>query len=281
MPNVLYAAMPVAYKSRAAVNRLGLLLVLSAGMLGAQQEPVVTGFPTFLHIVSDLDQSIDFYHGTLGMEMAGHGVEPKPLDSPPVANMYGVPGQQYRAAVVKVPGLPLNIELVQWGPARKPLHDPVAEPGAVTLILHRKDAANAGTTLHDPDGFPIQVVQSENPATDLIVSVSDVNRTTATFSKILGLKSDGDWFTAPGGAARIRLTKAKSSAGSAIPFPSPGRASLRFTAHNIAGLAGKLTAAGFTSVTTGGAPVTLPYNGPQAIILREPSGFAVQLIEAK
>ena len=81
-----------------------LLIVLGVGTLAAQQEPSVVGVATFLHIVSDLDQSLDFYHGTLGLEMAGHAVPPKMLDSAPVANMYGVPGKQYRAAVVKVPG---------------------------------------------------------------------------------------------------------------------------------------------------------------------------------
>ena len=95
-----------------------LWVVFGAGTLAAQQEPVVVGVPTFLHIVSDLDQSIDFYHGKLGMELTGHAVPPKMLDNPAVADMYGVPGQQYRAAVVKIAGSSLNIELVQWGPAR-------------------------------------------------------------------------------------------------------------------------------------------------------------------
>jgi hypothetical protein len=108
----------------------------------AQQEPTVLGVATFLHIVSDLDQSMEFYHGTLGLELRGTAVSPQAVDSPPVANMYGLPGRQYRAAVLKVPGSTLNIELVQWGPARKPGHEPAADPGAITLILIRPDAAS-------------------------------------------------------------------------------------------------------------------------------------------
>jgi catechol 2,3-dioxygenase-like lactoylglutathione lyase family enzyme len=263
------------------MNRLALLVALGAGTLAAQPEPGVVSFATFLHIVSDVDQAVDFYHGTLGLGFAGRGASPQPVDNPVVANMYGVPGQQYRAAVLKIPGTSLLVELVQWGPVRKPLHDPVADPGAITLILRRTDAPTAGTTLHDPDGFPIRVEQSENAGADLSLSVSDPGKTASTLSKVLGLKPDGDWFGVPGGAARIRLTKATSSSGLAIPFPSPGRGQLRFMVHNVAGLAAKLTAAGLTPVTTGGAPVTLPNNGPQAIILREPSSFAVQLIETK
>lgn len=257
------------------------LIAFTVGTLAAQQEPSVIGVPTFLHIVSDLDQSLDFYHGTLGLELTGHAVPANMLDNPAVAEMYGVPGQHYRAAVVRVPGSSLNLEFVQWGPAGKPAHDPVAEPGAVTLTLRRTDGANAGTTLHDPDGFPIRVVQSDTPGADLTISVSDIKKTSSAFIKVLGFKPDGDWFTVPGGSTRVQFTKAAGGAGAAIPFPSPGRASLRFSVHDAAGLTSRLTGAGLSVVTTGGAPVKLPYNGPYAIILREPSGFGVQLVEAK
>lgn len=259
-----------------------LSIAIGIGTLSAQPRPAVVSVATFLHIVSDVDQSIEFYRG-LGLEPTGHAVEPKLFDNPPVATMYGVPGQKYRAAVLKVPGVvpSLNIELVQWGPAQKPAHTPVAEPGAITLILRRTDAANAGTTLHDPDGFPIQVVQAGTPGTDLSISVSDIAKTAGTFSKVLGFKPEGDWFMVPGATTRIRLTQAASSAGAAIPFPSHGRGSVRLTAHDIAGMTAELTAAGFTIVTTGGVPVQLPFKGPQAIILREPSSFGLQLLEAK
>jgi catechol 2,3-dioxygenase-like lactoylglutathione lyase family enzyme len=259
-----------------------LSIVLGVGTLAAQPQPAVVSVATFLHIVSDVDQSIDFYRG-LGLESTGHAVEPTLFDNPPVAIMYGVPGQKYRAAVLKVPGAvpSLNIELVQWGPARKPSHTPAAEPGAITLILRRTDAANAGTTVYDPDGFPIQIVQAENPGTDLSISVSDIGKTASAFSKVLGFKPEGDWFTVPGASTRIRLTKATSSAGLDVPFPSPGRGSVRVNAHDIAGMAAELTTAGFTVVTTGGAPVQLPFKGPKAIILRDPSSFGLQLLEAK
>ena len=53
-----------------------------------------------------------------------------------MANLYGVPGKQFRAAVLKIPGSEMGIELVQWGEARKPK----AGPGAVTLMLRRPGA---------------------------------------------------------------------------------------------------------------------------------------------
>jgi hypothetical protein len=84
-----------------------------------------------------------------------------------------------------------------------------------------------------------------------LAEVAGQNEARRDFTKVLGFKPDGDWFTAPGGSTPIRLTKATGSAGLAIPFPSPGRESVRLLAHNIAGLAGQLTAAGRTVVTTG------------------------------
>jgi hypothetical protein len=124
------------------------------------------------------------------------------------------------------------------------------------------------------------LLQAGQPSLDLSIIVSDIGKTAGTFGKVLGFVRDGDWFIVPGGSTRIRLTKATGSAAcSAPPFPSPGRASLRLSVHDIAGMAAKLKDAGLSVVTTSGVPVKLPYNGPMAMILREPSGFGLQLIE--
>ena len=99
-------------------------------MLPAQTESPVVGVGPFLHIVSDLDQSLAFYHDKLGLELTGPPGEHKFTDNPAVANLYGVPGKQFRAAVLKIPGSAMGIELVQWGEARTPKGGPIAGPGA-------------------------------------------------------------------------------------------------------------------------------------------------------
>src|ERR1700689_1827662 len=123
----------------------------------APPESPVVGVGPFLHIVSDLDQSLAFYHDTLGLELTGPPGEHKFTDNPAVANLYGVPGKQFRAAVLKIPGSAMGIELVQWGEARRPRRQWIAGPGTVTLMLYRPDAIPPVNLLHDPDGFPVQV----------------------------------------------------------------------------------------------------------------------------
>ena len=175
----------------------------------------------------------------------------------------------------------MGIELVQWGEARKPTHKSIANPGVVTLILRLASSSAAPKgLLHDPDGFPIEVERSENPGADLSVSVSDVSATTTLYTKTLGFKADGDWVAVPATSVRIRLTKAADGKGLNVPFPEPGRGMLRLPVHNIALLTESLKSAGFSVITTGGAPVTLP-QGPRVIIVRDPNNFYLQPMEAR
>ena len=83
------------------IQRIAILLLLGRVLLPAQTDGTVVGVGPFLHIVSDLDQSLEFYHGQLGLEITGPPGEHKFTDNPVIANLYGVPGKQYRAAVLK------------------------------------------------------------------------------------------------------------------------------------------------------------------------------------
>ncbi len=278
--------------------RLTVAVFISVSLLLGQTESPVVGVGPFLHIISDLDQSIAFYHDLLGLEITGPaGADHKFTDNPPVANLYGVPGKQYRAAVLKIPGSQMGIELVQWGEARKPKGKGIADPGAVTLLLRVADAdaiiarasksgygvmtRNLGTaTLHDPDGFAVQLQPAETTGADLIVSVNDVVKTTALYTKTLGFKAEADWLGVPGSNVRIRLTSSGDKEGLAVPFPEPGRGMLRLQVHGIAPLTDSLKGAGFSVITTGGAPVTLP-QGPQVVIVRDPNNFYLQPMEAR
>jgi catechol 2,3-dioxygenase-like lactoylglutathione lyase family enzyme len=245
------------------ISRIALVALLAGTTVSAQPESPVVGIGPFLHIVADLDQSIEFYHDKLGLELSRPAGQ-KFTDDPAVANLYGVPGKQFRAAVLKIPGSPMGIELVQWGEARKPKGELISGPGVATLIIRRAETTK---TLQDPDGFPVRVEQSENPAADLSVSVADVRKATALYDTVLGLKSD-----------RIRFAKENTGDGRDVPFPQPGQGMLRVFVRNVDRLTASLKDAGFPVITTGGVPVTLP-QGQRVIILRDPDNFYLQLMQ--
>jgi len=250
------------------VARLVTGLLCAMLMLGqtASTEGPVVGVGPFLHIVSDLDRSLAFYHDALGLEISGPPGEHKFTDNPAVANLYGVPGKQFRAAVLKIPGSPMGIELVQWGEARKPKGEPIAGPGVATLFLRRSDGPKS---LRDPDGFPVELERSENSGADLTVSVGDVGKATELYGRLLGLKWDG-----------MRFEKVKAGDAPGAPFPEAGQGMLRVFVRGIDALTASLKNAGWSVITTGGAPVTLP-QGQRVIIFRDPNNFYVQLMETR
>lgn len=245
------------------IRRLAFLILLAAAITPAQTESPVAGVGPFLHIVADLDQSLAFYHDQLGLEISGPAGEHKFTDNPAVAKLYGVPGKQFRAAVLKIPGSAMGIELVQWGEARKPKGEPLSGPGTATLILRR---AAAVQSLHDPDGFPVEVEQSETQGAILSVAVADTHRAGDLYASPLATATD--W---------IRFSPATGTKTPA-PFPEPGRGMLRLFVRDLDDVVPPLKSAGFAVVTTGGAPVTLA-QGQRVIILRDPNNFYLQLMQ--
>lgn len=242
-------------------RRCTLLLVLCAATMQAQSDRPAATVIQFLHIVADLDQSLGFYHDQLGLEPRGPAGDHKFTDNPAVANLYGMPGRQFRAAVLKIPGAAFGIELVQWGQAEAPK----AAPRSVTLMLRRPGAIS--TRLLDPDGFPIDVEPSDTAEAELGVAVHDAPKAAADYGNVLGLKPD-----------QVRFTAMKNKRGPAVAFPTPGQGMLRLSVTNIDAVTASLKSAGCSVITTGGVPVTLP-QGPRVIILRDPNNFYWQLME--
>jgi catechol 2,3-dioxygenase-like lactoylglutathione lyase family enzyme len=261
------------------IQRIAILLLLGGVVLPAQTDSPVVGVGPFLHIVSDLDQSIEFYHGQLGLELARPPGD-KFTDDPAVANLYGVPGKQFRAAVLKIPGSDMGIELVQWGPARTPKGRLIEGAGTVKLMIVQEAEVPDGGLLNDPDGFPVEVAHGDTPGASLDVDVKDLPATMALYTKLFRFKADGNWLSVPGASLRIHLTRDKVGSGLNPPFPEPGRGMLRLQVRNIDALTASLKSAGLSVITTGGVPVTLP-QGPRAIIVRDPNNFYLQPMEAR
>ncbi|MEP7366903.1 MAG: VOC family protein [Acidobacteriota bacterium] len=184
--------------------RLALVLTLEIAtslsvlqVLQAQQAPQtapageIVGVGNFGHIVADLDKSLGFYRDVLGLTVTGN-IPYGPNDA--VAKFGHTEGGQSRVAVLRVPGLAMGIELIEYKDIERKVQSPrFVDPGAANLSLNVRNldalfpkiAAYPGVkilskggkpvtvitpngTLHavfvqDPDGFVVEMLDVANP----------------------------------------------------------------------------------------------------------------------
>lgn len=143
-----------------------------------------------LHLnVASLDQSLAFYRDVLGLEMRNPPTAPRAA-----AALVAEPGALLKTVVLRQPGGPFQMELVEWvGTPLRPQQQRIHDPGAVMLAMdvHRLDAMLAGAKklglrvlsdggapvafdgprgktrtvmIRDADGFVVELVQGSVPA---------------------------------------------------------------------------------------------------------------------
>jgi catechol 2,3-dioxygenase-like lactoylglutathione lyase family enzyme len=182
--------------SRAARRLIAIALAGCAASLGAQESRApappgdVIGVGNFAHIVANVDESLKFYHDVLGLEV---GVTQGFAPNPAIEKLGHTEGGQSRIAVVKVPGIALGIELIEYKDVkREPQRPRFFDPGAANFAMRIRDldglfpkvAAFPGVkiitaggkpvtlktpngTLHavfvqDPDGFVVEMLDAPN-----------------------------------------------------------------------------------------------------------------------
>jgi catechol 2,3-dioxygenase-like lactoylglutathione lyase family enzyme len=184
---------------------LGSLLAatLAAGAGAASPPAEVIGTGPLFHIVGDIDKSVAFYRGLLGAPANNAGPRTFTAD-PELQELYHLPGGRESASVVRVPGLGLSLELVEWRDVdRAPAQPRIQDPGATVIILTVRDIDATTTWLaqhgaaiitpggkpvparvtggkgrvvfaKDPDGFFIEVRQPDTPADSVIPPPANV-----------------------------------------------------------------------------------------------------------
>lgn len=180
------------------VSLVGSLVI--ATTLRAQPAPQpapagdVVGVGNFAHIVADLDRSLGFYRDVLGLPVTAT-IPFGPNEA--VAKFGHTEGGQSRVAVVKVPGIAMGIELIEYKDIERAAQNPrFYDPGAANMSMRVRDldalfpkiAAYPGVriiteggkpatlttpngTLHavflqDPDGFVVELLDVANPPAD-------------------------------------------------------------------------------------------------------------------
>ena len=159
-------------RMKQSLSQMFAALAALSGLAFAQNPPLppaaappgdVIGVSPYMHLVTDLNKSLDFYQNILGTTPVGNPTRvfgPNPM----VAKMYNATGALIRTATLKVPGSDLTVELVDWSGLQRPKLDArIYDPGAAALILFVRDVEAAmhavtahGGSISTPGGKPVQ-----------------------------------------------------------------------------------------------------------------------------
>jgi predicted enzyme related to lactoylglutathione lyase len=283
---------------------VAVLLVCFSFVAKAAQAPAqVTGVGGYAHIVADLDRAMKFYVDAMGLEMAR---PVRPFEPTPWAMQAGnTVGASSSAANLRVPGGEMTVELITYRDFdRRPVKPRLEDPGATTLILRVRDAADmrrrllgaggreiATNIVQDPDGFYVRLVEDRNlpgplGGATLGVTIADTSATLKIYRDILGFvpgpTDSGLRTIAPIPGARvstIEWTEFKTSDRQAVRtrLPDPGTTMLLMPVRDVEAVAEAIKSAGGEMISAGGKTVTHP-NGSSVIIVRDPNNIFLELI---
>jgi catechol 2,3-dioxygenase-like lactoylglutathione lyase family enzyme len=176
------------------------LAAFIAAPLDAQESPAakapgeIVGVGNFAHIVADLDASLALYRDVLGLEV--YASRPFGPDAA-IAKLGRTEGGQSRYVALRVPGLALGIELIEYKDIeRKPQRPDFVDPGAANIAFRVRDldalfdkvvkvpgvkvltAAGKPVTIEtpngalhavfiqDPDGFVVELLEANDVPAD-------------------------------------------------------------------------------------------------------------------
>ncbi len=265
------------------------ILLMAGGAAAFGQSPVV-GVGTFIHVVANLDKTMQFYGDRLGLELNG---APGPRAFAPnavVENLYDAKGSQSRVAVFKVPGSPLGLEFAEFKDAvQKPFRPRMQDPGASLITIPVRDVSsvmaklkadgapvNSDGVVTDPDGFFVRLVEGASDA-KLSLTVDNMERTLQLFRDLLGFQ--GRSGKVPGTEFEVEFVEHKGSdRKTVVPgIHDPGAGVLRLIVRSVDSLLPTLKAAGFPVVSAGGETVSI--GARHVVILRDPDNFFVQIFD--
>jgi catechol 2,3-dioxygenase-like lactoylglutathione lyase family enzyme len=288
------------------------ILYLAGGACLFAQSPVV-GVGTFIHVVANLDKTMQFYGDRLGLELNGAPGPRAFAANAVVENLYDAKGSQSRVAVFKIPGSPLGLEFAEFKDAvQKPFRPRLQDPGASLLSISVGDVGSVmaklkedGTpvvrepaVVQDPDGFFIQLREGTSSA-KLSLTVDSTDRTLRLFRDLLGFQTElGKSVVRDKRSGSERISSAKipgtefevefveyKGGDRKAPAPGvrapgihdPGAGVLRLFVRNVDSLLQTLKAGGFPVVSAGGETVSI--GARHVVILRDPDNFFVQIFD--
>ena len=193
------------------VRTINLFLLAAAVILSAQQpsQPAATGRmvrPRFLiHVVPNLEKSLDFYHSGLDLEVISPPSPLLPADSTLVQQAVATnPAAFAKSATLAIPGSSLQLLLIEFsGIERKPFTQHLYDPGITRFSIQVRDIDKAfdkvkdrvlavpttsagpvytqrprnntrAVMMNDPDGFVFEFVQAGAPPKTDVPETSNI-----------------------------------------------------------------------------------------------------------
>lgn len=269
----------------------------------------VLGVGNFIHVVGNLDRSIEFYRDAIGLEMTGAPGPRAFSANAVVSSLYDAPGAQSRVASFKIPDSAMAVEIVEFqGLNATPMRTRFFDPGAITLTVPVQNVEAVKTRLarikglewisagmgrvlvRDPDGIFVALVQPRRDPpgppveVQLQVTVEDLDRAARFYRDALGFTGGS---SAAQGIARLRVPGDAFPVDLAAPkyadrkpvhsaIHDPGSGVLRLRVGDFDAVVKALKAEGATVVSAGGEPVNLGRN--RAVILRDMNNFFLQVL---
>jgi len=285
---------------------IAVFILMSTALMGQG----VLGVGNFIHVVENLDRSIEFYHDALGLEMTGAPGPRAFSANAVVSSLYDAPGAQSRVASFKIPDSVMAVEIVEFqGLHAKPVGARFFDPGAITLTLVVQDLEATKTRLsrikglewisasmgrvmvRDPDGIFVELQQirkdpspvgaaADGPKVRLGVTVEDLNKSARFYREALGFTGDRARLQVPGDGFPVDFSAPMYADRKPVhsEIHDPGSGVLRLRAGDFDGVVNALKAHGATVVSAGGEPVNLGRN--RAVILRCVDNLFVQVLES-
>ena len=187
------------------------LFLLGAAAIVSAQQPATNGRMVrprlLIHVVPNLEKSIEFYHGGLDLEVVAPPAPLAPANSTLVQKAVTAnPAARARSATMSIPGSNFQLLLIEFsGIERKPFKQHLYDPGITRLSIQVRDIDKAfdrvkdrgievptisagpvytqrprnntrAVMMNDPDGFVFEFVQpGASPKTDVAESSNIYN----------------------------------------------------------------------------------------------------------